>query len=175
MKIPTTEECENIWDENKVPQNVREHMIAVNKVAMFLGKKLKEAGENINLELLDKASLLHDLDKIPSLKKGGHGHMTRDILTKKGHSKVGELAYKHKFGQVNNLRTWEEKIINYADKRCKDDEIVSLKERFDDIAKRYKELVTGDSLKMEKLFYDLEKEIFSKLDIKPEELKQNIK
>ena len=111
MKIPTREECEKLWDENNVPENVRKHMIMVNKAAMFLGKKLKEAGEEIDLELLDKASLLHDLDKIPTLRTRRHGHVTREILSGKGHSRVGELAYKHKFGQITNLNTWEEKLI----------------------------------------------------------------
>jgi len=137
--------------------------------------KMEEKGEDIDLELLDRASLLHDLDKIPTLKTGKHGNMTKDILTEKGHSKVGQLAFMHKFNQVTNLNTWEEKLINYADKRCNDDQIVSLKERFDYARRRYPHHNQEDTARLEDHFFELEKEIFDKIGIKPEELKGHIK
>lgn len=174
-RLPTREECIEILDEHKVPQNVREHMTAVNKAAVFLAKKLKEAGQNVDVELIDRASLLHDLDKIPTLKNGRHGQMTREILAKKGHKEVGQLAYMHRFREVVNLKDWEEKVVNYADKRCKDGTIVSLEKRFKDIRERYPHHAKPETMELEKHFFELEKEIFGRIKMKPEQLKELVK
>lgn len=139
MKLPTHEECMRMMDEFNVPENVRAHSYMVNRVAVFLAKKLKEAGEDIDVDLVDRASLLHDLDKIPTLHNGQHGRMAMEMLAKKGHSKIGEVINKHLFHSIldNNLKTWEDKIVSYADKICQEDYIVSLDERFEYGKKRY--------------------------------------
>lgn len=175
MELPTHDECIRIWEEHKVPENVRKHMIAVNKVAVFLAKKLKEAGENVDVELVDRASLLHDLDKISTLHNGKHGDTTKEILTKKGHARIGHLAFMHKFSQVTNLKSWEEKLINYADKRCRNDTIVSLEERFRDARARYPKHVKPETIALEKHFFELEEEIFGRINMKPEELEEHMR
>jgi len=162
-------------DENDVPENVRRHSFAVNKVAVFLAKKLKEAGEDVDIDLVDRASLLHDLDKIQTLDNGKHGEMTREILTREGHPRVGELAFKHKFNQVTNLNGWEEKVVNYADKRCREDNLVSLEERFRYARERYPRHSKPETIALEKHFFGLEKEIFDRIKMKPEQLKEHIK
>ena len=82
-KIPTTEECFALWDEFEMPGNIRQHSLNVNKVAMIIANKLKEAGEDIDLELVNAGSLLHDLDKIHTLnditRHGKQGDCKRNI------------------------------------------------------------------------------------------------
>lgn len=65
-------------------------------------------------------------------------------------------------------KTLEAKLINYADKRVEFSRIVSLKERF--VLGHARNDDGKDISKIEKMFYELESEIFSKLDFGPEQL-----
>ncbi|MBR9691944.1 HD domain-containing protein [Candidatus Woesearchaeota archaeon] len=168
--IPTTKECIELLDEFEVPENIKEHSFAVNRLAMFLAKKLKQVGVDIDLDLVNAASLVHDLDKIPTLKDiPNHGKLSQKWLSERQHKKVGEVVKNHCTNLMKDLKdhTWEDKVVNYADKRCLGDKVVSLKERFDYIAKTYpvyfKEEHRTKTLQ-------IEKEIFNKLDIKPEDI-----
>ena len=64
MELPSKEECYKLLKEYHVPQNVVEHSKKVAKVALFLGDRLIKKGINVNLELVEQASLLHDLVRI---------------------------------------------------------------------------------------------------------------
>lgn len=176
-RLPSREECLSMFDEFDVPENVRAHSFAVNRVSVFIAQKLKEAGEDIDIDLVDRASLLHDLDKIPTLNNGEHGHLTRKILSEKGHGAVGEIAFKHKFKAIldNGLGTWEEKVVNYADKKCLEDEIVPLKKRFEYGRKRYASFKHPRTKEAELLYIDLEKEIFRIIGLNPEKLGEYVK
>jgi len=88
MNLPTHEQCIEILDEHEVPENVRKHCFSVNKVAVFLALKLKQKGIEINIDLVDRASLLHDLDKIKTLGQGTHGQLSREILEGKGYPEL---------------------------------------------------------------------------------------
>lgn len=177
MKLPTRKECLKLLNEYKLLKNMQRHVLEVNKVANFLAKKLKEKRVDINLELVDRASLLHDLDKFHTLKnKRGHGFIAADILRKKGYKKLATIVNKHILSSIldkkTKLKIWEEKIVFYADKRVKGDRIVSLKTRFNDLKKRYgiNKKVMDVIVKSEPLVIRLEKEIFNKIGIKPKEI-----
>jgi putative nucleotidyltransferase with HDIG domain len=177
MKLPTHKQCIELFDEYDVPDNVRKHSFCVNKVAVFLAKKLKEKGIEIDVELVDRASLLHDLDKIPTLDTEEHGKMTAKILLEKGHHpKIGDVIRKHCFNDIldNGLATWEEKLVNYSDKKCREDRIVPLKERFEYGKKRYAHLRGPRTDEAEQLFLDFEKEIFNMIGLDPEKLKEYV-
>lgn len=165
--IPTTEECIKLLDEFNVPENVRQHSFSVNKVSMFIAKKLKGKGININLDLVNAASLLHDLDKIETLyDMDQHGKLSQKWFNERNHSKVGEVVRRHK--TMKYVKTWEDKIVNYSDKRCSGGKIVSLKERYEYIRKTYAEVFEEHH---ETDSFKLEKEIFNKLDTNPEDIK----
>ena len=100
-----------------------------------------------------------------------------EIIKEEGYPEVANVAAAHGF--MSEPKTWEEKILNYADKRVKHSEIVSLRERFDDLHERYgpHNVVDYDVElrdEKEKLYFELEKEIFSNLDFKPEDLKEEV-
>jgi len=173
IKLPTREQAIALLKKYKVLPNILEHTFQVNRVAVFLAKKLMEAGEKVNLDVVDRASLLHDIAKSQQLvekRPDAHWVEAEQILTEEGYPELGYVCRMHALCETPNLRTWEEKIVNYSDKRVKHTEIVSIKERIEDLTKRY------TVLEKERLdykdFLPLETEIFSKLKIKPNEVKK---
>lgn len=173
--LPTREECIRIFDEHKVPDDVRQHCRKVNQVAVFLAKKLKEKGVDIDIDLVDRGSLLHDLDKIPTLGKGNHGEETFRIMCDKGFHRIGYLARRHLTHYIfYEESTWEDKIVNYADKRCQNDRIVPLKERFAYIRSKYDLSKDKLYIKAEKEMLKFEKMLFEMIGLDPEKLNKYV-
>ena len=171
MKIPTTEECKKLWDEFNMPENIRQHTLQVNRLAMLLAKKLKQAGVDIDLELVNAASLLHDLDKAVTLDDlTEHGSKSERWLAEREHKKVGAVVRKHILEHLHEAKdvTWEDKVVNYSDKRVVHNNVVSLKQRFEYLKKRYG---SYHQEWHEKKLFAIEKEIFDKIDMNPEDLK----
>ncbi len=209
MNLPSREESFKILEDLRTPKHVISHSLMVNKVAVFLAKRLRQKGEKINLKLVDRASLLHDClrvcdfnnfnqeyfeeeiteeDKVlwNKIKKKysekNHGQAACEFFKEK-YPEMAEVIRKHEYSIIltEGFNNWEEKLVNFADKRVKHDKIVSLKTRFEDGHKRYsddnfmmkeKRKQGVDIEKVDALNFELEKEIFSKLDIEPDYLKQ---
>ncbi len=78
---------------------------------------------------------------------------------------------KHALGKIRDpqdgLKTWEEKLVYYADKRVTHDKIVTLKERFEYLEKRYPQGL-ADIKASEPFVFELENEIFGKIGEAPE-------
>lgn len=143
-KIPSTYECIALLRKYRVPQNIVAHSKKVNEVSMFLAKKINERGVKVNLELVNAASLLHDIDKIRDIKSGAgrHGELSRKILEKEGYPQVAKIAEKHVLRAIlddsgSALSGIEEKIVFYADKRVIRDKTTALSERFGYFRKTY--------------------------------------
>lgn len=69
-------------------------------------------------------------------------------------------------------KTWEEKLVNYADKRVKHHQVVTLKERFDDLEERYPDLLESSQWQIKRsLAFELEREIFERFDCNPLDIK----
>ena len=155
-KIPTKEECLEILRRNKTPSKVIAHSKSVCKVAEKLANNLIKKGIKLNKMLVTAASLLHDVER------GKDNHVIKGclLLKKLGYSEVADAMKKHslyKLEQKNRQpSTWEEKIVFYADKRCKDDKIVDLEERFKALEKHYKVNLSKE-LRFAK---NIEKELF---------------
>jgi uncharacterized protein len=206
LNLPTVEECEQIWDEYHVPPNVREHMKAVARVAVFLAKKLKEKGIHVDVGLAERAALLHDLLRSANFEDFGmqkdasmediefwkqmkhkygnihHGESAADILADK-YPEVAEVIKGHITENIKDslpAASWELKILVYADSRVVHDRIVSMAERDRDIDKRhgkfYDELKKSTGIdykkKTRETLRNVEKEIFEKLDITPEDVNE---
>ncbi len=180
-----------------LPENIVNHCIQVNKVAVFIGQEFIKNREDINLQALDTASLLHDIARVVDIndfteekfksypkpkvqfwkelrekyKGTNHEIAGADILRKKGLEKEAKLLLKHGYHQIDNLNNWEEKIICYADKRVTHDKIVNLKDRLDDLTVRYAKGVLDDkNKKIHQKLFKLEQEIFNKISITPEDV-----
>ncbi|MBS3105738.1 HDIG domain-containing protein [Candidatus Woesearchaeota archaeon] len=135
-KIPTKEECLILLNKNKTPSKVIKHSMAVCKLAESIAEKLITKGIKLNKKLIIAAALLHDIERA----KENHVVKGANLLKRMGFREVSEVVKKHslyKLQQKKQPKTWEEKIVFYADKRVMGNNIVSLKKRFGALEKRY--------------------------------------
>jgi len=179
MKLPSRAEAEKLLKKHITSSyaHIIEHSKKVNCVAVYLAKRLKEAGVDVDVNIVDIASLLHDLDKVYEIEKGfTHGEYAMKLLSDMGYPELGRIVYLHRIDKVDELKSIEEKLVSYADARVLGSEIVSLRERFNAIEKRYAKKYNRDSTFYEKLYkkyVKLEEEIFSHLKEKPDKVLQS--
>lgn len=152
-----------LYEEFRVPPHVIGHMQQVSKVCETLADSFIKNGIKIKKKSLLDAALVHDVLRVCDFlefkpksfpqkaskediavwkelreKYGKIGHIKAidQVLKDRGEREIAHLVTKHGFFEVNNLNTWEEKIMYYADKRVDGVNIVSLDERFSEGRKR---------------------------------------
>lgn len=157
MSIPTKEECLKLLKDNNVPGNIVAHLKAVCDFSLKVCGILKRKGIHVNRELVAAGALLHDLKK---LSPNDHVVEGFEYISSIGFPEVAEIIKKHGLAHLDKRefvpKTWEEKVVFYADKRVKNDRIVSVDERFEYIKQRYKK----DDVEKEILFTKkIEKEL----------------
>jgi HD superfamily phosphohydrolase YqeK len=164
--LPTHKECQAIIKAHHVPQHIVNHSLTAAKLAVFLAQKLKEKGITIDVNLVDKACLLHDIVRICNIKEldfnrfeqpvtaedkaiwqqlrakykeTPHEYAAYDILKDK-FPVLALTIKKHRYIGILNKKekpnTWEEKLVYYADMRVMHDKIVPLEERLTEAHKR---------------------------------------
>lgn len=69
MKLPTGQQCQNLFEKYKVPGTVKEHCKTVHTVAVFLAQELMKKGYPLRLEVVKSFSLLHDFMKAVVLER----------------------------------------------------------------------------------------------------------
>ncbi|MFA4855017.1 MAG: HDIG domain-containing metalloprotein [archaeon] len=107
MNLPTREQCLALLEKYNIPRHIVRHSLAVERVAVFLAKKFNEAGIPVDAGLVSRGALLHDIDKIETLKEGFghlHGKMGREILEKEGFPEIGKIAEAHHLERVLSLK-----------------------------------------------------------------------
>lgn len=164
INLPTIEECHAFWDQYVTPQNIRRHMQQVARVAVYLAKALNKNGQYVIVDLVERAALLHDtvrvtdwdtlsfeyFDAPPTRQEIAvwesqrqqfpqslpHAEVNFRIFNNQ-YPEMAHLILLHSIGSVTQLHTWEEKLLNYADRRVAHDRIVTLQERLDEAYVRY--------------------------------------
>ncbi|MBI5392304.1 hypothetical protein HZA96_00405 [Candidatus Woesearchaeota archaeon] len=207
IKSPTREYCEQLFKEYKVPYNIKIHCYKVNQVAVFLAKKLSESGQDIDIVLVDRLSLLHDLMKAVALKKldknplfkadptaeeiamceklkkqyaGMHETQITSAILKDKYFEFAKCIENEGDSSIfTSEKRVEEQIVHYSDWRVFVDEIIPLQQRIDDLFKRYNGKIMIRGLKLWKKRvadeFAVEKQIFNKLAIKPDDLSKILK
>lgn len=134
--IPTREQCLLLFDRFQLPSQKRIHVEEVAKVATFLAKKLKSKNEKliINLDLLEAAALLHDIDKnVKKLSGERHPDAAVRILKQLDFPEVAAIVSRHSLHHILDPQTtpttWEEKLLYLADKMVKY-ELIGVDHRF---------------------------------------------
>ena len=164
--LPTRKECLAILTEYHVPPHIVNHSQAVAKLAVFLAQRLIEKGEKIDVELLQRAGLLHDMMRVHDFKESDYVRFEQNLpeqvrakwqrLHTKYKSTPHELAAydilkekyptlaltikRHRYiallDEKDRLNSWEEKLLYYADMRVMHDKIMPLKQRLIEAHKR---------------------------------------
>jgi uncharacterized protein len=173
--IPDREKCLQLMQQFEMLGNIVAHSLEVSKVALFLSEELNKKGQRIDVRLVEAGALLHDIAKTGCLRtKEDHTRAGYCLLKEIGYDRIGEIVAQHvwllKEGDPSSVS--EEEVVNYADKRVRHDQIVSLDERFVDLRERYgKDFKSIAYLeRMEKAILVVEQKIFSILRIDPADL-----
>ncbi|MBU0459869.1 MAG: HD domain-containing protein [Nanoarchaeota archaeon] len=197
MQLPTQEQCLELFEQYKVPRNIKEHCLSVQKIAFFLAKKLKEAGTEINLELVSKTALLHDLFKVVAIKElkpdprymnyysddelamwqylqekyaGMHECEVAYLIFKEDYPELAK-SIRDASSPFKEDKILEEDLVHYADWRIFNNQVVNINLRLNDLKVRY----TWEEeywKKRKELMLKVEAELFFNLDFTPEQLKE---
>lgn len=156
-----------LYKECHTPLHVQKHMKKVAEIATHIAKKIHENGHKVNIKKVRDLALIHDLMKAIVFKNNAtHTFMenpkkqdvqiwekwkkkynkndieaTSKILRAKKEAYLAEAVMSQQFDAITSkkhpLKTLEEKIVYYADKRVAHTEFVSLKNRLEEGYKRY--------------------------------------
>ena len=143
MDLPTREECFQLLEKHGLCgefEHIKQHSIVVNKVAVWLATKLKDAGAAVNIDLVDRGSLLHDVAKVIDIQSGAmrgeHGRIGHELLKDK-YPEVARLIIHHVISRVAECENWEERILMYADMHVFHRAVVKLSTRVEYLQSRY--------------------------------------
>lgn len=174
--LPKKETCLHWLEQHGIKDKILEHSKLVNKIAVFLAKSLIAKTELIDLQLTDRASLLHDIGKVEAESaQQSHEVVGAKILDELGYPKLAVTVKHHKgdFILDNKFNGWEEVLVYYADKRVKGTNILSLDERIGKQKQKHPEKAE----KLDQLLAKqkaLESQIFQHLEFGTEDLKEKI-
>ena len=149
--VPGEAECVALWDKYEMLPNIREHCrsvasVAVHIVTEAMKRGIVPEGRLLNVPLAFAAGLLHDLAKTYTIRhKGSHAQLGAAwVREETGNYLIAQAVLFHvswpwQGGKLDDVRDPLRLpiIIAYADKRVRHSEVVTLKERFDDLIVRY--------------------------------------
>jgi putative nucleotidyltransferase with HDIG domain len=141
MEFPSQEQCIALWDKYKMPENIRTHTRAVARVADKVAAVIAAQGVAIDLDLVNRGALLHDIAKLKGIQGGSEVRHTVEggkIIEQEGLGRrLAEVVRNHGLEEFSFDLPIEDQIVNYADRRVVHDTIVSLEERLADLKARY--------------------------------------
>lgn len=133
-------QCLELLRTARVPPHIVAHSTEVARCAVALARHLNADSHRLNEALLWAGGLLHDIAKEISLKTGeNHARLGATLLERWGFHAVAPIVRDHIELHPSMLQEpfTESLVVNYADKRVKHHEIVTLDVRFADLVARY--------------------------------------
>lgn len=163
MSYPTATQIKEWRKDMDLPEHIAKHCDAVASFSVELTKDLLGRGILVRPEALHRAAMAHDLFRFVDFKefhnkdpeqyseqeriwytwKSQYPNMRHEaacaaFLAEHNYTNLASIVAVHGLEIPSPPRdTIEQKILCYADKRVMEDKVVSVKERFDDFAKRY--------------------------------------
>jgi uncharacterized protein len=170
--IPSRTDCICFMERVQMPLHIQFHSMLVADVAVYLGTLLNDGSPFLNIELLEAGGLLHDIAKPRSIATGErHEELGATMLEAWGYPSVAPIVKEHVTMDATRVSgpITESILVNYADKRVRHAEIVSIEDRFQDLIERYAKS-NEQAAFLEKrmgLYFSLEERIFENLSIHP--------
>ena len=140
MQIPSNDVCREMILEMGMLDHILDHSRQVCRVALFLCERLAACSVSLDWRLVFAGALLHDITKTRSFTTGeNHAETGGVYLRGKGFQEVADIVRQHVcLDQYPDPPVIDEAaVVNYADKRVLNDQIVTLKERMLYILDRY--------------------------------------
>lgn len=194
IKLLLKTELDALFEKYATPLHVRKHSEHVANIARALAQELQKKGVTVDVEATYQSALLHDLLRMCDIRNFAprdaenwtkerekiwkecrkkyagkdHADAGAEVLKEAGYPEIARMIYTHKFIRIVSgkeaPKTWEEKLVYYADKRVLHDRIVTLEERIADGNKRYgSENDRRIAERAQNAIRALEKEIYEKI------------
>ncbi len=149
--VPDERQCSRFWDKYDMMPHIREHCRAVAGVAVEIVRRAEERGavpegRPLTVPLARAAGLLHDIAKSYTIRHGGsHAQLGAAwVREETGNPLLAQavlfhVAWPWSGRELDDVRDPMRLpvIVAYADKRVRHNEVVSIRERFDDLLVRY--------------------------------------
>ncbi len=183
LNLPRPHEALNWLQEQGTSQTILIHVQLVAALAYQMAEWLAARGECVNPVLAQRGGLMHDLAKLsasqPNSLISHHGDLAAFLLSEIQQPALAEIARRHLFylpleAERYQPRSWEEKLVYYADKLVESTRLVNLSERISLLNLRYPTEVQRFAAGMPAAM-NLEKEICQILDISADELLDTLK
>jgi hypothetical protein len=201
--LPSRDECLAIIRDCHVPSHIVRHCKTTARLGVFLARELVRRGLAIDVDLVERACLLHDIFRVCEFPledfstfeqpvteedkakwrrlKERHGRTRHEdaacAFLRDSYPVLAETIRKHRYTalvhEADRPRTWEEKLVYYADKRVMHDAIVPLRVRLDEAHKRHTArrattLSDADILAVDAAIFQLEADIFAYIRLDPD-------
>lgn len=143
MAIPTRERAEELLDSYALPEGIVNHSRGVARVAAEAARLVAAAGVPVDVQLVEVAALLHDVDKLETRRSGGtHGVVGAAWMVEAGHEELAIPIASHPvtalFDEDRYPRGWPSVALAVADRHVAQ-EFLSIDQRIDEMAARHPE------------------------------------
>jgi putative hydrolase of the HAD superfamily len=179
LDLPDPVTCQRWCLEQEASFNLWQHMQLVGAVSYQLAAWLRAKGETVDPILAHRGGLLHDLAKISAGQintSADHGAVAGSLLRERGQPELADIARSHEIlllGRLDGPRTWEEKLVYFADRLAEGGRLVTLAERLEAVAGRYPSLA-DQILGMAAPIAALQQEIARAAGIPPDRLVERL-
>jgi putative nucleotidyltransferase with HDIG domain len=141
MAIPTREQAEAILASFELPDGIVAHSEGVARIAVAAARLVAAHGVPVDVDLVEIAALLHDIDKLETRDGGGvHGVVGAERLTAMGHPELAPPVASHPvtclLDDTRFPRGWPSVLVSVADRHVASS-FLTTDQRIDDLAARY--------------------------------------
>jgi putative hydrolase of the HAD superfamily len=143
LDLPNPQTCQVWCLEQGATFELLQHVRLVAAIAYQLAVWLQNQGAPVDPILAQRGGLLHDLTKISTRKlatEADHGAVGASLLRERGLPALAEIAARHTISSLGTElapRSWEEKLVYFADRLAEGSRAVNLQERLDALSRRY--------------------------------------
>lgn len=176
--LPDLQTCLTWYINSGVTHTLLAHVHNVAAISYQIALWFEQKGYTINPLLAHRGGFTHDLAKLQEQTQKNHAVLAAEFLMEKNQFELAEIARRHLIGDLffeeTRPQTWEQKIVNYADKLSEGNNLVCLDERLSALKQRY----PGFAEKIQKntpLIKALELEIVAAIETNPEALIEDLK
>lgn len=139
--LPDPATCMSWYLERHASHALLAHVQNVAAIAYQIAIWVDQSCAQCSPLLAHRGALVHDIAKLEEGQGKNHAQLAAEFLISQNQPELAEIARRHLISDMENGEndpvTWEEKIVNYADKLSEGSQLVSLDERLAYIKERY--------------------------------------